>query len=298
MAQRVAFTNELNLAKLHIEKLDHEWRDEIILRVEKLDPWEIRRMDNVAQIGMYTTFLGSRASALIDALVETLIDAVAKIQRTKEAEVAKAVGKQAKQIYDKEALLREILSAAVQNPERPIGDVVFDMIDRPAAVAIINKKIEKPSWAQDVFALMRGSWSTYYRPMLQTLLSTVEFESGNQHHRPLLDALNWILVQHGSKQKFHIKRDGIILKGVVPNKYRSAVIDKSGYLDRHAYELCAVLSLRERLRSREVWVIGAERYKTQTTIFPMISKKNAALIMRNSAYLKMLKLSPPKSKLN
>jgi len=268
MAQRVAFTNELNLAKLHIQKLDHEWRDEIIRRVEKLDPWEIRRMDNVAQIGMYTTFLGSRTSEFIDALVETLIDAVAKIQRTKEAEVAKAVGKQAKQIYDKEALLREILSAALHNPERPIGDVVFDMIDRPAAVAIINKKIEKPSWAQDVFALMRGSWSTYYRPMLQTLLSTVEFESGNQHHRPLLDALNWISVQHGSKQKFHIKRDGITLKGVVPNKYRSAVIDKNGYLDRHAYELCAVLSLRERLRSREVWVIGAERYKNPDDDIP------------------------------
>ena len=268
MAQRVAFTNELNLADLEINKLEREWRDDVIRRIEKLDPWEIRRTDETTQIGMYATFLGSRTAEFIDSLVETLIDAVAKIQRSKEAEVAKAVGKQAKQVYDKEALLREILSAALHNPTRPIGDVVFDMIDRPAVVAIVNNKIEKPSWARDVFSLMRGSWSSYYRPMLQTLLSTVEFASNNQHHRPLLKALDWISVQHGSKQRFHVKRDRIILNGVVPNKYRSAVVDADGYLDRHAYELCAVLTLRERLRSREIWVMGAERFKNPDDDIP------------------------------
>ncbi len=268
MAQRVAFTNELNLTDLKIDKLEREWRDDVIRRVEKLDPWEIRRTDETTQIGMYATFLGCRTAEFIDSLVETLIDAVAKIQRSKEAEVAKAVGKQAKQVYDKEALLREILSVALHNPTRPIGDVVFDMIDRPAVVAIVNNKIEKPSWAEDVFALMRGSWSSYYRPMLQTLLTTVEFASNNQHHRPLLKALDWISVQHGSKQRFHVKRDRIIINGVVPNKYRSAVVDAEGYLDRHAYELCAVLTLRERLRSREIWVTGAERFKNPDDDIP------------------------------
>lgn len=268
MAQRVAFTNELNLADLKINKLQREWRDEIVRRVEKLDPWEIKRMDKTSQIGMYATFLGNRSADFTDALVETLINAVAKIQRSAEAKVAKAVGKQAKKIYDKEALLREILSAALHNPERAIGDVVFDLIDRPAVVAIVNNKVETSSWAEDVFALMRGSWATYYRPMLQTLLSTVEFASNNQHHRPLLKALDWISVQHGSKQRFHVKRDRIIINGVVPKKYRSAVIGAEGYLDRHAYELCAVLSLRERLRSREIWVTGAERFKNPDDDIP------------------------------
>jgi len=268
MAQRVAFANELNLSDLKINKLEREWRDDVIRRVEKLDPWEIRRTDETTQIGMYATFLGSRTADFIDSLVETLIDAVAKIQRSKEAEVAKAVGKQAKQVYDKEALLREVLSAALHNPTRPIGDVVFDIIDRPAVVAIVNNKTENSSWAESVFALMRGSWSSYYRPMLQTLLSTVEFASNNQHHRPLLKALDWISVQHGSKQRFHVKRDRIIINGVVPNKYRSAVVDAEGYLDRHAYELCAVLSLRERLRSREIWVTGAERFKNPDDDIP------------------------------
>ena len=285
MAQRVAFTNELNLADLEINKLEREWRDDVIRRIEKLDPWEIRRTDETTQIGMYATFLGCRTAEFIDSLVETLIDAVAKIQRSKEAEVAKAVGKQAKQVYDKEALLREILSAALHNPTRPIGDVVFDMIDRPAVVAIVNNKIEKSSWAEDVFALMRGSWGSYYRPMLQTLLSTVEFASNNQHHKPLLKALDWISVQHGSKQRFHFKRDAIIINGVVPNKYRSAVVDADGYLDRHAYELCAVLTLRERLRSREIWVTGAERFKNPDDDIP------ADFDMERESYYEELGLS-------
>ena len=268
MAQRVAFANDLNLGRLNINKLQREWRDEVVRRVEKLDPWEIKRMDETSQIGMYATFLGNRSADFTDSLVETLINAVAKIQRSAEAKVSKAVGKQAKQVYNKEALLREILSAALHNPERAIGDVVFDMIDRPSVLAIVNNKAETSSWAEDVFKLMRGSWATYYRPMLQTLLATVEFASNNQHHKPLLKALDWISVQHGAKRQFHVKRDRVIINGVVPNKYRSAVIDKRGFLDRHAYELCAVLTLREKLRSREIWVAGAERYKNPDDDIP------------------------------
>lgn len=113
MAERVAFTNELNLGALKINKLQREWRDEVVRRVEKLDPWEIKRMDETSQIGMYATFLGHRAADFTDALVETLINAVAKIQRSAEAKVAKAVGKQAKQVYDKETLLREILTCSL-----------------------------------------------------------------------------------------------------------------------------------------------------------------------------------------
>ena len=75
-------------------------------------------------------------------------------------------------------------------------------------------------------------------------------------------------MQHGSKQRFHVKRDAIIVNGIVPNKYRSAVVDADGYLDRHAYELCAVLTLRERLRSREIWVTGAERFKNPDDDIP------------------------------
>jgi len=268
MAQRVSFANELSLGMLEENKLKSEWRGEIVRRVEKLDPWEIRRMDEITQVGLYATFLASRMADFTDALVETLVNAVAKIQRSAEAKVAKAVGKQAKHIYDKDALLRDILSAALHNPERPIGDVVFDMLDRSAALSIVKNRIEKSSWAEDVFALMRGSWGTYYRPMLQTLLSTVEFSSNNQHHKPLLEALDWISLQHGSKRQFHIRRDKIIIEGVVPSKYNSAVINADGYLDRHAYELCTVISLREKLRSREIWVAGAEQYKNPDDDIP------------------------------
>jgi len=55
--QYVAFTNELNLADLQIHKLEREWRDYVICRVEKLDPWQIRRTEETTQIGMQEIFL-------------------------------------------------------------------------------------------------------------------------------------------------------------------------------------------------------------------------------------------------
>jgi plasmid stability protein len=268
MADRVGFTNSLKLQTLQIHKLDRDWREDIVRRVEKLDPWEIRRMNEAAQISMYAVFLSHKTADFTDALVETLVDAVAKIQRSAEAKVAKAVGRTARKVYSKETLLRDILAAALDSPDRPIGDVIFGMIAKEDIVKLIDNKPERSTWAEDVFSIMRSSWATYYRPMLHTLLATVEFESGNSHHRPLLKALNWISAQQGSKTRFHVKKDAIILGGVVPPKYRSAVIDEGGYLDRHAYELCAVLSLREKLRSREIWVLGAEKYKNPDDDIP------------------------------
>jgi len=57
LAERVSFTNELNLADLKINKLEREWREDVVRRVEKLDPWEIRRTDETSQIGLVATSL-------------------------------------------------------------------------------------------------------------------------------------------------------------------------------------------------------------------------------------------------
>ena len=252
MAARVSFIRDLDLPPLRIDKLDSDWKDSVVRRVDKLKPAEIRRMRKAQRLGMYCIYLGDKQAAFTDALIETLINAVAKMQRTKEANVAKSIGKRSRQIYSREQLLQKIVAAALSSPDRPVGDVVFELIDQDAARAILGSASSKNSWAQDVFALMRSSWSTYYRSMLRTMLETVEFESSNVRHRPFMEALDWIRVNYKSKGPHRLAGEGLSIEGVIPNKYRSAVVDQNGFIDRHAYELCAVLTLREALRSREI----------------------------------------------
>src|SRR3546814_5868608 len=48
---------------------------------------------------------------------------------------------------------------------------------------------------------------------------------------------------------------------VIPAQWRSSVIDDDGRVNRISYELCVLTQLRDRIRSKEIWVVGADRYR-------------------------------------
>ncbi|WP_225625770.1 hypothetical protein [Streptomyces werraensis] len=49
--------------------------------------------------------------------------------------------------------------------------------------------------------------------------------------------------------------------GVVPQQWRAAVVDDKGRVERIPYELCALVALRDAVRRREIWVVGANRWR-------------------------------------
>lgn len=216
MAARVGFINDLKLSNLNIRRLDLDWKDSVVRRVDKFKPAELRRMRKAQRLGMYSVYLSDKHSVLTDSLIKTLIDAVAKMQRTKEANIAKSVGKRSRQIYSHEQLIQKIVQAAVSTPDRPIGSVVFELIDLEEARKILGEKSTKNTWAQDLFGLMKSSWSTYYRGMLRTMLQTVQFRSNNTNYQPLLKALDWIHLNYKSKGPYNLKAEGLSIEGVVP----------------------------------------------------------------------------------
>jgi hypothetical protein len=64
----------------------------------------------------------------------------------------------------------------------------------------------------------------------------------------------------------------IPLEGIVSSGWRDLIIipDKQGRLrvDRLKYELCVLQVLRERLRCKEIWVVGANRYRNPDEDLP------------------------------
>src|SRR3546814_11335059 len=48
---------------------------------------------------------------------------------------------------------------------------------------------------------------------------------------------------------------------VIPAGWRSSVIDDDGRVNRISYDLCVLTQLRDRIRSKEIWVVGADRYR-------------------------------------
>src|SRR3546814_19210931 len=55
---------------------------------------------------------------------------------------------------------------------------------------------------------------------------------------------------------------------VIPARWRSSVIDEEGRVNRISYELCVLAQLRDRIRSKAIWVVGADRYRNPEDDLP------------------------------
>ena len=80
----------------------------------------------------------------------------------------------------------------------------------------------------------------------------------------MLDAIGVIRAAVDDSRQYYDLAD-IAVDGVIRPKWRDIVIemapDGSRRVNRINYEICMLQSLRERLRCKEVWVIGAERWR-------------------------------------
>jgi hypothetical protein len=118
--------------------------------------------------------------------------------------------------------------------------------------------------------VLRASYSGHYRRMLPRLLEALEFRSNNAAHQPVVDALA-LLARYAGRpgaQRFYDRAERVPLERVVPAGWWDAVVDEHGKVERIPYELCVLKALREGLRRREVWVVGATRWRNPDEDLP------------------------------
>jgi hypothetical protein len=109
----------------------------------------------------------------------------------------------------------------------------------------------------DFFATRYG----YLRQFTPTFLATFTFHA-NQQPAPLLEAVR-VLQQLNTTHRRTVPSDAPM--DFVPLKWRPYVVDPTGRIDRHYYELCSLWQLRGALRAGDVWVPSSRRYANPDT---------------------------------
>jgi len=100
--------------------------------------------------------------------------------------------------------------------------------------------------------------------MVPQLLTMLEFRSNNDMHRPVICALELLKKYQGSTQRYYSPEDEVLIDGVLKRRWRDLLVevDKDGTerINRVNYEISVLQALRDKLRSKEIWVVGAKRY--------------------------------------
>ena len=105
-------------------------------------------------------------------------------------------------------------------------------------------------------------------------------------YHPIIQALELIKKYADSKIHTFPANEEVPIDGVVRRQWKAAIIDKdnAGQINRITYEICVLEALRNQLRCREIWVVGADRYRNPDEDLP------ADFEIRRKEYYEALKL--------
>jgi TnpA family transposase len=258
-------------------------------RVAVEEVHELRRHPTPVRMTLLAAFCHLRTGELIDTLGDLLIDMVHRVAHRAEVRVERELVADYKRVSGKNGLLFQIAEASLDHPDEPVKEVVYPIANESTLRDLVREfKATGPAYRQQLHTVMRSAYRSHYRAMLIRLLNTLAFRSNNERHRPVLDALAIVKKYAGNRIRVYPLEEGIPLNGIVRGPWLETILerDESGVerVNRIAYEVCVLLALRERLRSKAIWLHGANRYRNPDEDLP------ADFEQERSTYYSALKL--------
>jgi TnpA family transposase len=237
-------------------------------------PSHLREHAPAVTLTLLAALLYCREREITDTLVELLISTVHRINARAEVKVTKELIKEFQRITGKENLLFRLAEATVDAGDRLVREVVFPVAPQPVLRDLVAEfKASGPTYQRTVKATLRTSYTNHYRAGLIKLLDALEFRSNNTTHRPVLDALDLIArYANAGNLRYYPAGEHITAHRGLSGDW-DALVYKSDTRGRKRvvrmiYEICTFQALREQLRCKEIWVVGADKWRNPAEDLP------------------------------
>ena len=238
------------------------------------ETYELRRHPAPLRLTLLAMFCWLRSRELTDTLVDVLLQLVHYVGAKAERKVEHELLDELRHVTGKTGLLLRIAEASVENPDGLVRDVVFPAAGGEQTLHDLVRELTArgPAYQHHVYLVMRNAYRAYYRRAVPHLLRALTFRSNNAVHRPVIRALAVLARYDGSPQRYYRAEEAVPVDGVVPVGWRELVIEVDGRghdrIARIPYELCVLQRLREKVRCKEIWVVGADRYRNPDDDLP------------------------------
>jgi TnpA family transposase len=264
---------QMELPAQALSAVPAKWSQKFCLRTGAVTLWDLRRHPSAVRYALVAVFCWHRQQTILDGVTDLLIQIVHKIATKAENRVEQELLEDFRRVRGKDRVLFQLAEAAVGQPDGVIKDVLYPVVGLETLNDLVKEfKANGPAFHRVLHTVIRASYSNHYRRMLPHLLEALEFRSNNAAHRPVIEALDLLKRHCGSRQQYFTAADQMPLDGVIRPKWRDIVVerDKNGQerVNRINYEICVLQALRDRLRSKEIWVVGADRYRNPDDDLP------------------------------
>ena len=260
--QEIAKLERIHQLGLPADLFDHvsaKTVDSYRNRIAVEDLQEVRRHPDPIRYTLLAAYCWRRRQEIVDTLVQLLLDVAHHLSTKAERRVEKAFVKDIKKVSGKTNLLFRLAEAAIDKPDGTVREVVFPVVSEQTLRDLVKEyKASGSTYQQQVQKAMRGPYSKHYWRMVPVILKHLAFCSNNEVHQPIIQALDLLkkYIDVPLTQPHFASSETVPLDEIVPASWRKAVLtsDKTEQVSRVNYELCVLHTLREKVRSKEVWV--------------------------------------------
>lgn len=216
------------------------------------------------RVTLLAALLHEREQEITDTLVELLISTVHRIGARAEKKVTEQLINAFKKVSGKENILFKLAEASLGTPEGTVRQVVFP--------AVSGARRRCGSW-RTVQTTLKASYTNHYRRGLIRLLDVLEFRSSNHTHRPVIEALALVArYANAGNTSYYPLGETVPVHKAMGGDWAEVVhrADKRGRrrVVRMVYEVVAFQALRDQLKCKEIWVVGADKWRNPDEDLP------------------------------
>jgi TnpA family transposase len=236
-------------------------------------PSHLRELAPEARWSLLAALLVLRQQEITDNLVQLLISTVHTIGARADRRVTEEMVSSFKRVRNKQHMLYRVAEAAVDRPDETVRDVVFPVAGGEQALrdVVAEFKASSPQFRKNVQVKLRASYSNHYRRGLLKLIQALQFRSNNTMHAPIIDGIELVRRYANSPAQTYRGDEQVPIRGVVAGDWLELLYRgeaATSRIQRSVYELCLFTALRERLRCKEIWVEGADKWRNPEADLP------------------------------
>ncbi|RMG76285.1 MAG: Tn3 family transposase [Chloroflexi bacterium] len=269
VCERLKYLRAIELPEDLFEGIPMKYLRQYQRQVSVESPSHLLRREENQPEQMYTllaTFCWVRQREVTDDLVDLFIRVLKDIKVRAEHKEEKRVLNDFIRVDGKQQLLFNLSEAMLAHPDGVIKEILYPIVGEARLKALVKEAKQTGPFQRAVQTRIGSSYSHHYRQILPPLLEVLKFRSNNARHRPLIDALKIVKTYLEDEHRTFYPMGTIVpMQDVIPPAMQSWIWqpNRSGNLQvrRTRYELCVLQGLRDQLRSKEIWVVGADRYR-------------------------------------
>ena len=241
---------------------------------------EIKRHPARIKYAFLSIFVYIRRIETLDYLIDLLLEIIQRIKRNGNKNAEIDIRKEGIRIKSPRETLYNILVEYRREPHRYMDHVFSSIVSEEAIDNTIEEfKLEGVSFKDREKVNMLKSFY-HYRQIVPILFDLIAFNSNNLNFKPVIEAIE--LIKKYSRQKIHNYPDTeeVTINELVSSEWNKYVVN-NGKVRRTAYELCLLITLRDKIRCREIWITGSEKYGNPDNDIPQDFNENRPVYLEH-----------------